>query len=201
MLLAAAVMVTGVISVQASKARLDVNSSNKIELTPVSAPQGGVFKNATWGDVEKRKFYLFGETANLPNDKWTTVTFVFVPKESGNVNLVLLGAFSKQKDKKNIDQNWVYFDNVKVEGATVINGDFEEEVMVKEEPAPKGWWLSTWQKVKAVFVKDKAQSNSGNNCVMVWHNCACVQTLTVEKDKEVKITVDVRGGETILATE
>ena len=201
MLLTALLLGAGVATVHANKARLDVFSNDKIELKPVSGPQGGYFNNINWGDKEKRKFSLCGETATLSNDKWVMATFSFIPQESGKVNVQLKGAYTRGKDKKNIDQNWVYFDDVKVTGATVVNGDFEEEVLVKEEPMPKGWWLASWQKVKGIFVKDKTQASQGNNCIKVWHNCACSQSIDVVKDQEVKITVMVKGGETVLATE
>ena len=188
---------TGAISVEAAKARIDINSNNKIELEAVCGPDGGHFNNIDWGDKEKQDFALFGETDNLSNDKWSTVSFKFLPLESGKVEIWLKGNYTKSDGKKFNDQNWVYFDDVKVEGATMINGDFEEEYFVNAEPMPKGWGLNP----KAVFVKDKSKSAQGNNCVKVWHNCMCTQVINVEKGKEVTITVTVKGGETVLSTE
>jgi len=82
---------------------------------------------------------------------------------------------------------WVYFDDMAVEGAEFVNGDFEE---LDAQGRPVGWVSSLGE---AFVITDEALAASGTRCVKAWHNGRFLQVLTVSKDIPVTIRAKVRG--------
>lgn len=165
------------------KARIDINSKD-VALKAVSAPEGGIFQNISWGKEEARKFALTGETAPLSADKWLKASFVFMPENDGWITISLMSNWSRDKDKKNMNAHWVYYDMITVEGCQMKNGDFEDA----QDGKPDGWSC-----VKELYITSDAFS--GKAMVKAWHNQRCAQTIEVKKDQQVTVTVNVKMGE------
>ncbi|MFA7230424.1 MAG: hypothetical protein WC071_04075 [Victivallaceae bacterium] len=172
-------------AVSKTRARIDINSKDVV-LKAVSGPEGGYLRNITWGKEEARTFSLTGQTALLPADQWIKATFVFIPENDGRVTINLMSNWSKDKGKKNMNALWVYYDMVTVEGGALKNGDFEE---AKDNGKPVGWYCHD-----NVYVTTEMKAFSGNAMVKAWHNQRCAQTIEVNKDQQVTITVNVKMG-------
>jgi hypothetical protein len=175
---------------QQFNARIDVNGQKDLELKPV---EKGNMRNISWGAAEKRKFSMTGASANLPKDKWTKITFAFVPEQDGSVRINLMGQWRKGKGKKQIDQMWVYFSSISVEGAKIKNGDFSEV----KNGVPVGWSCA-----KDQYVTEGVDFPEGSKAaVKVWHNKRCSQYVAVKAGQTVTITAYVRPAEYIEASE
>ena len=84
---------------------------------------------------------------------------------------------------------WVYFDDVRVTGAELVNGGFE--TMARKKGLPDGWRTETGA---AFRVRDPTLAASGEYCVKVWHSGRFVQDLKVTQSREVTVRARVRGG-------
>jgi len=169
-----------------TRARVDI-SSDDVVLKAVSAPEGGFLQNIDWGKEKDRKFNLTGETALLPADQWVKASFTFVPESDGKVTINLLSNYTKDKDKKDPDIRWVYYDMITVEGGSPLqNGDFEDAKNGK----PVGWDCDG-----DLYIVTEIKAFSGKAMVKVYHNHHCSQTLDVKKDQPVTINVNVKRGE------
>jgi hypothetical protein len=171
-------------------ARVDVQGLNDLALKPV---ENGNMTNATWGEQERRKFIVVGMHRNLPVDKWTKVTFSFIPERDGRVRLNLLGHSFRQRDKKNPDQMWIYFNSVFLDGAELVNGDLSES----KDGIPVGWRCA-----KDQYITEGLDFPSASKAaVKVWHNQRCTQEIAVKGGQTITITAYVRPAEYIPATE
>jgi hypothetical protein len=167
----------------AVKARLDFNGQN-VALKAVKSPEGGSFKNITWGKEEKKKFSLTGETAQVTADKWLTDAFVFIPEADGVVTINLMSNWSKNKGNKNMNAHWVFYDKIVVEGAEFTNGDFEE---LDSKGNPTGWGCKP-----ANVVKAGKKPFSGKVMVKAWHNLRVRQNIKVTKGQQVTIIINAK---------
>ncbi|MBN2640541.1 MAG: hypothetical protein JXR78_02695 [Victivallales bacterium] len=171
-------------------ARVDVQGVNNLELKPA---ENGNMTNATWGNNEKRKFIVTGMRRHLPADKWTKVTFSFIPVRDGRVSLNLLGQWFKERDKKNPDQMWIYFSSASLNGAELVNGDLSDA----KDGVPVGWRCA-----KDQYITDGLDFPSASKAaVKVWHNQRCTQEIAVKGEQTITITAYVRPAEYIPATE
>ena len=168
-----------------TRARVDI-SGKDVVLKAVSGPEGGSLQNITWGKEDDRKFSLIGETALLPADQWIKASFTFMPENDGKVTICLKGNWTKDKDKKNIDVRWVYYDMITVEGGLLQNGDFEDA----KDGKPVGWNCD-----KELYIVTEIKAFSGKAMVKAWHNQQCTQTIDVRKDQPVTVTVNAKMGE------
>ncbi|MBN2641429.1 MAG: hypothetical protein JXR78_07245 [Victivallales bacterium] len=176
----------------ANSARIDVFSdkNNNVELKPGIAPERGFCINTRWGDEEFRKYCIICQTGIL-SDKWETFSMSFIPQSDGRVYISIKGDWAKTDGKTNLDQNWIYFDNILIDGAILQNGNF---CALNSENKPNNWWG------EGRVVDGEAQSASGATCAKVWHNASWTQPIMVTKGKEVKITFSVKSGECIQAS-
>lgn len=162
--------------------RIDVSSS-KFALKPV--------KNcsyASWRkDEEAKKRYILGVNNNLKADEWKEFEMEFIPEGDGEVVMYLRGMWFKPKGAEKNIPVWIYFDEVEVEGADLVNGDFEE---VDSKGNLKGWKLAKGAEKK---VEDESVASSGKNCVKTWHNETISQKLKVKKGQPVKIKAKMKA--------
>jgi hypothetical protein len=167
------------------KGRLDVSSIN-VSLVPVSGPEKGYFKNINWGDNDKQKFSLTGETASLPADRWTKASFAFIPENDGRIVISLMSNWSVTQGKTARNGHWIYYDMVTAEGSVIKNGDFEEA----NDGKPAFWGCKPSQ-----YVIGGIDFAFGNAAVKVCYNEPCNQTIIVKKGQQVTIKLSVRAGE------
>jgi hypothetical protein len=162
-------------------ARMDV-SSKTVNLTPKAN-----CKLASWiKDEEKKNKYLTGSSIPLNDEEWIDYEIEFVPESDGEVSFCLRGMYYRPKGAEKILPVWVYFDDIEVVGADLLNGGFEE---VKDNGKLANWSFSS----KENIVNDAKIANSGKKCVKVWHNKAGYQKIKVKKGQPVKITAKVKA--------
>ncbi len=158
------------------KGRVDVDATkDAIVLKKGAVSQGGYQANASWlKDKGTDTQYLVNEFAPSKGD-WLNASLSFTPEKDGKVTIQFKGGWCPGDDKKPMPA-WVVIDDIKVDGATLVNAEFEEDA--------KGW--SLWgndKDGKASIVGGK----SGKG-IKVWHNAAATQTVDVKAGQEVKIS-------------
>ncbi|MEX0775111.1 MAG: endo-1,4-beta-xylanase [Phycisphaeraceae bacterium] len=121
----------------------------------------------------------------VTGDKWAKFSFSFTPSADGKVEVLLRGEY--RKDGTEI---WINYDKLEGNGASITNGDFEEK---GESPkAPAGWEFKNWSQSKVVRKKGAAGAHSGDAYVLVSHTNRIWQSITVQKDQEVTLTLYAR---------
>ena len=157
LILAATVMLGFTLTAEEPKvktARMDLVSKT-VTLTPKAN-----CKNPSWiKDEAKKGKFITGSSKKLSNEEWIDYVIEFVPESDGEVSLALRGMYYRPKDAKTNLPVWVYFDDVEVVGADVLNGSFEEL-------DDKGK-LKNWNCPKEQVVIDDYVAKTGKNCVKV----------------------------------
>lgn len=174
---------TTLVAGPAFKSRLDIRGI-KVVLKPMSGPKGGYFKNINWGNKEQRNFFLTGETPRLSSNKWSKVSFSFMPENNGRVVIQLMSNWSRARGAKDMNAHWIYYDMVSAEGAVIKNGDFED--LVDGKP-------SYWSCDKSQVISEDLDFISGEHAVKAWHNKRCTQVINVKKDQKVTITFHAKA--------
>jgi hypothetical protein len=144
-----------------SVARIDVVAPDKkTGMVFADASDGVLVSQAGWlGDVDKDKRLCATAKAG---DEVKDFFFSFTPKDSGSLEITLMG--EKGKD--------VAFKSIAVEGATpLVNGDFSK---LDAEGMPESWRVMETPRVVDGFA-------------IVEHNKRFVQTIKVEAGKPVKV--------------
>lgn len=165
------------IPASARQARIDI--VGKVNITPV---KGCVRADWATGDLQNK--YLCAHSNTLQNNLWQKMEISFVPEEDGIVTIKLKGSYFKPAGNIRSTPVWFEFDDIKVEGAVIHNGGFEE---LDDKGRPKNWKLSG----KVVSI----QAAEGKNAVKVWLNQPAAQDIVVKKDQPVTIKTKVRNAE------
>jgi hypothetical protein len=167
--------------------RIDVNSTaTKGGLKSLkSAKKGTICTYASWiKDPKKKKMYALFYRSNLKN-KWEADEFEFVPEKDGNVTLYFRGIYSVDKKTKKRNHIYTAYDNIVVEGAELLNGDFEK---LDKKGKPVGWSMG-----KAAKLIKKNDAKSGKNYAVACHDHPIYQKIKVKKDQKVTIKVNHKG--------
>jgi hypothetical protein len=160
-------------------ARLDLDGrKDKIKLTINQKPVKGVGYNPTW-IKEGKDYFIYTQSAALKSDDWEIYEIAFTPDKDGFVIISLKGVYHKPKGEEKNKPVWNYWDNVVVEGAEIINGDFEK---LDQKGKPEGWSVDPENVIK----KDK------NKFIKVWHNKSANQKIKVTKNQKVTIKAKVK---------
>lgn len=158
-------------------ARMDLTSSS-VQIVAAKQPAGGFAHNPGWAK-DKNKF-ITSQSKGIKSNDWENFELSFIPAQDGKVTIELAGMLYKEKGAKNLSPIWVCWDDVTVEGAELVNGDFSK---VDEKGKPVGWWMSG----PALYL-----DNGGNKCVKVWHNARCNQSINVTAGQEVIIKAKIK---------
>ena len=130
---------------------------------------------------------LSANLRGLPTDSWQELSFSFVSKMDGDVSFILLGdAYTDPLTQTQLPV-WVYMDDLRVEGAELVNGGFEERQASSEAIA--------WRPhVKpGVSIQDPALAASGSWLVKVAHDRRFYQTIRLTGGRTVTVRAKVRG--------
>jgi len=160
----------------AYRARIDVDGMpGKIAMKPV--------KNCNEADwMKDDKIYrMTSDSGPLKDTEWKAFEISFTPEKDGNVSLVLMGQYFVKPGEKAISPTWVLFDDVKVTGTELKNGNFSE---LDDKGKPKLWGGSG----ELVDVKNP---DSGK-AIRVWHNQGATQLLAVKAGQTVTVTAKVQ---------
>jgi len=162
---------------QQMAARIDLSGiSDKIELTPLES-SGGKINFGTWQSPENVNRYLTAEFKGA-RKTWTEGKISFTPQKEGRVLLWLLGPYVEGGKTTKGKPFGVRFDNVKINGTLLRNGDFES--------GENGWTIMRKSYLPAKIVTE----DGGNQCVEVWHGDPAITSFLVQKNRLVEITFD-----------
>jgi len=130
---------------------------------------------------------LKAKSAEL-DEKWRQFTFKFTPKVDGQVRLELRGRPLRSTiNHADFIPIWTYWDNLRVEGATLANGDFEDV-------DPKSGKLTGWQQSsQALRVTAPGIAASGKACVKTWFLGSINQVIDVKQGVTVTVQCQIRG--------
>ncbi len=131
---------------------------------------------------------LSARMGNLPTDSWAELSFSFVPRVGGEVWLILLGDAYTDPLTKVRQSVWVYVDDVRIEGARLVNGDFEKQQ--KKADAPAGWAAHV---KPGLLIHDPKLAASGSWLVKVAFGRRFMQKLNVKAGRPVTVRAKVRG--------
>jgi hypothetical protein len=126
--------------------------------------------------------------SNLAADHWTDMLCEFTPQSDGMVQVRLRGNSLRVEGSNEDLPVWSYFDDIRVEGATLINGDFETP---GDRGLPAGW---STELGKAYWITDSKLAASGEHCVKVWNLGRFTQQMRVTANQKVTIRARVRGS-------
>ncbi len=126
-------------------------------------------------------------TGDLPGGEWKPATFSFVPKADGQVTLKLMGRGERNTLDNRFIPVWTYYDDLRVEGAALVNGSFER---LDQDGNPAGWRPDIH---RPLVVTDPKVAAEGERCVKCWHNGRWKQTLAVKAGRKVIVRVRLRG--------
>lgn len=115
------------------------------------------------------------------NSEWTPYSFTFTPAASGTINIEFRGT----KDAP--ATQYVAYDTISAQGASIRNGGFEE--IDKDKPNPKFWWGEF--KPEQVY-KDPNLAQSGTTFAVSRHDKPFRTNFKVTANQPVTITYFIK---------
>ncbi|MEW6356515.1 MAG: right-handed parallel beta-helix repeat-containing protein [Planctomycetota bacterium] len=124
---------------------------------------------------------------NLPTDSWQEWSFSFKAQSGGDVMLILMGDSYGDPDGKSPQPVWVYMDAIRVEGAQLANGDFEDRTPSGDAAAwgPHG--------KPGLWIHDPKLAVSGSWLAKVAFANRFAQKITLTADQTVTVHARMRG--------
>lgn len=172
-----------------SEVRIDVQAEGKSE-TPTLAPG----KGASMPEWARKSNRIVAEFGAARGDRWQIYEFEFTPLADGIVALQLMGTYANTQGS--LVSTWTYYDNINVDGAELVNGDFET---VTTEGKPAGWecvFDQNWQSVpstEAGVVEKPDLATSGRRMAVACCEHRVIQKLSVAKDQKVTVRFQARA--------
>ena len=159
--------------------RIDINGvDDQVSLQSVDSSDVS-YSYGTWKGPTDAENYLSASLDGEP-DKWTEAKISFIPLSDGRISLLLMGPYARSGGKNTIRPLGVYYDDIRVNGALLSNGDFEL--------GSDGWLLlNDPDKISGIPAR-VVEEEDGNHCMQVWHNAPAIKGLDVQKGKQVDIT-------------
>ena len=162
--------------------RFDIEgTAGNIELKNVAASNAKWYYASWRGDKASTHINVIATTVF---NKWMNISVTFTPSRSGKVKIALMGKYLPVKDSREFRRVPAIWDNVTVDGAKIINGDFEEIAGT----LPKGWTAEGRKADEVKMVADAGQVQSGKNAVRVWYEAALAQMIDVQENKPVTVS-------------
>ncbi|MBN2452463.1 MAG: right-handed parallel beta-helix repeat-containing protein [Lentisphaeria bacterium] len=166
-----------------SEARVDIDSRQR----PVRMKADSGCSVAAW--AQPAGCYLSATLGGLPADGWKEMVFSFTPLEDGRAVLKLMGAGHRLPGSDEFVPVWVYSDDIRVEGAELANGSFEE---AGERGLPRAWRADVREGFR---IRDPALAAAGEYCVKTAHNHRFAQEIALTAGRTVTVRLKVRGIE------
>lgn len=160
------------------KARIDVvGKDSGIGMVFAECSTDLVGSQADWMKEEKDKRLL----AVCPvQTEWTKTFFSFIPKKSGSLGIALM-------TDGNNDSAFVDYDMITIEGAELLNGDFEQ---ADAKGRPNGWGPMN----EPVYDNKSGTAKSGNAFVKCSSKNRFNATIKVSEGQKVIITFWTRAS-------
>ena len=161
------------VSMMGAEFRIDLQVDKDIcGLTADGGSEGVRIDKASWKkEKADRRLQIIGKSGEKWEEKWAR----FIPAEDCSVSVQLMSSSMKGCD--------VAFDNIRIEGAALNNGSFEQ---LNTKGNPQGWIGMGKYNLKNTDAAD------GKNYVEVTHNDRVSQMIKCKKGQPVKITFMVR---------
>ncbi len=147
----------------------------------ISMQAGMGANNPVWAPGGSRIEAPFG---TVPADRWQSYRFEFTPESDGQVIIELMGT-------QGTPTAWTYYDDFRVEGATLVNGDFE---LLDENGRPQGWRVFAAEGIPELFVENSRLAGSGKRMVMASHDYRTTQSIAVRGGQKVTVQFKARGA-------
>lgn len=170
----------------AGAARFDLSAdpqTGRIEGGRVIAGNGSLARKNWVSESEQPRGY----TVNFPITPlgWRTLAVRFRPAQSGTVTLTLMGPF-EEASKGVIYRQEVLWDDVRAEGAALVDGSFES----RTGDQPTGWQTGGGTVVAQSTDTPAAQ---GTHYARTWHNQTLYTTFNVVGGQPVTIRLSARA--------
>ncbi len=175
-----AAIIATILNVQAKEdaGRLELKTAEGASIEVIEVGNGAKIANQSGGSVTIDQVVTGGE--------WTSASIKFKTTADTEVRLRLSARYTQ------MDDMWVFIDNVKAVGAEVQNPDFEEG---SGTAAPSGWkFIKSPSGGLATRVSDPSKAASGESFVRVSHGSPVIQTVHIPKDTEVTISFSARSA-------
>ncbi len=164
-----------------SDARIDIDArKDAILFTP-----GSGCSIATW--ARPAGCYVSAAMDGLPADRWREMTFAFTPQGDGEFTLKIMGSHEPIPGTDESIPIWVYSDDVRIDGAELVNGSFEAP---GTGGRPHGWIPSVRQ---GLWIHDPELAAEGEYLIKTTHNQRFAQQIKVTAGRTVTISLKVRG--------
>jgi len=170
-----------------SVARIDVQGrrdNNELSMTP-----GFGTEAPAWAQKWNR---LVGQPGTVYGDKWQEFRLEFTPREDTTVTLTLMGTQTHPP----ATLVWTYYDDFHIEGAELVNPDFED---LGEGGKVPGWSYSidknsdATSKARNGVVKLDDEAASGIYAACTTHDLNFSQAIKITKDRKVTVTYKARA--------
>lgn len=164
----------GAVSLTGADFRIDLQvEKDTCGLVAKGGSKGVSIWKADWKkENQDRRLVITGKSGEKWEEKWAQ----FIPNEDCIVCVQLMSPSPKA---------YVAFDNIRIEGASLKNGSFEQ---IGAKGTPQGWYAM------GKYTLKKADAADGENCVEVAHNDRALQLIKCKKGQLVKITFMVRDA-------
>ena len=168
--------------------RIDIQGDRKAT-TPVMVPGTGA-EAPEWAQKWNRLVCAFGAARG---DRWTPCRFEFTPQEDAVVNFELMGT----QTPTGTPPVWTYYDDFRVDGAELVNGDFEA---IGSDGKTPGWNCVLDQRFTVVAKGDAGvlalpagAAASGSHVAKTSHDHRVVQSVSVKKGQKVTVSFQARA--------
>ncbi len=130
----------------------------------------------------KKDIVRYFYKSQTPNE-WTTTSFKIKALQTGKLTL---GAYMQEKkdESKNILPIAVYYDDFKVNGKLIPNGDFQKDF--------DGWWYNKHNKNFPPKIIKKLSITGGGNCARVTRQSNISQSIKIEAGKTYEVSFRTR---------
>ena len=164
----------GAVSLIGAEFRIDLLvQKNTCGLAADGGSEGIRMEKAKWlKEKADCRLHITGKSGEKWEEKWIQ----FIPAEDCSVSIQLMS---------NSTKDYVAFDNIRTEGATLKNGSFEQ---LNSKGFPSAWYAMR------KFTLKNTDAADGKNCVEVFHNGRAIQNIKCKKGQPVKITFMVRDA-------
>jgi hypothetical protein len=85
---------------------------------------------------------------------------------------------------------WTCYDNFRVEGGELANGDFET---LDAKGLPHGWRMPSGKDLPPLVISDARRAASGSKAVLASHDFRVVQPIRVKAGQKVNVQFQARG--------
>lgn len=119
------------------------------------------------------------------SSQWQKQKLIIVPEKDGEIEMIIHGIRLEDKQSKQLIPWYICYDEFKVEGANVTNGDFERS---GENDIP-GWRNISIASCPGTQVLKSNTAGKSNKYVQVWYgNTLSTRLKNVKKGREIKIS-------------